>query len=440
MLDAYAGNGTALARYQSAYNDWRELAHQLGEVSTSRRATEQEIDLLRHQVTEIAAAELADIDPEALETQYLSASQGQRISELCDQLLGLLSGRRDQVIPGISVLDGLQEIERHFQELERIDPQTTDLLAGIRSAHLELQEIEPAISRYAGEVALNPAELHALEERIHSIELLKRKYGQTIEEILAFHAKAAARLQLIEGNSGRLEELEAEVDASRKEVEKTGKALHKKRATAGPRLADEISRHLGDLGFHQNLFRVDLNSACAALFSGLDEVEFRFAPNPGEPEQALRQIASSGEMSRVMLAVKSALAKEDAIPLLVFDEIDANVGGGIASAVGEKMASLGAQHQVISITHLPQVAALADHHYHVSKQVQDGRTLSVLSPVSGDDRIDEIARMLGGASDSAVAHAMSLLGHERCLETSGPSGAAAIKSSTTPATPGKKFS
>lgn len=422
MLDAYAGNESALDRYRNAYAGWRELAHQLDEVSTSRRATEQEIDLLRHQVTEIAAADLAEVDPEELEKRYRSASHGQRIAQLCDGILGQLGGEAGSGTDA-SILGGLQEVERQLLELEKLDPRSSDLVGGIRSAHLELQEMESAVTDYAGQVELDPDQFQALEDRIHSIETLKRKYGQTVEEILAFHARAAARLQLVEGNSGRLEELEAEVDAARREVEKTGKALRKKRATAAPRLAQDISSQLEDLGFRQSLFRVDLTPTAAPLASGLDEVEFRFAPNPGEPDHPLRQVASSGEMSRVMLAVKSALAREDAIPLLVFDEIDANVGGEIAGAVGEKMASLGSLHQVISITHLPQVAALANHHYHVAKQVVDGRTLSVIRPVLGEDRIDEVARMLGGSSDSAVAHAMSLLGKDRCLEATADEGA-----------------
>ncbi len=419
VLDAWAGNDPILRDYRAAYAHWHNLANELEEVSGSRRATEQEIDLLRHQVTEISAAELGDIDPEDLEERYRAATHGQRIATLCSGVLNLLDGS-DENCQGSEehdcVLNGLQAIERQLVELEKLDPRTADLLASLRSTHLELQEITSTVATYATHVELDPEALHALEERIQTIETLKRKYGPTIEEILAFHARAAARLQLVEGNTERLEELEAEVDAARCAMEKSGNILRKKRTAASRKLAREIASHLEDLGFRQSLFQIELSRAIAPLSSGLDEVEFRFAPNPGEPVQSLRQVASSGEMSRVMLAVKSALAREDAIPLLVFDEIDANVGGAIACSVGQKMVSLGSRHQVISITHLPQVAALADHHYHVAKQVENKRTISAIHPVMGEDRIDEIARMLGGSSDSAVAHAMSLLGRERCLE------------------------
>jgi len=412
MLDAYAENAGQRDRYHAAYAHWRDLAHQLDEVSTSRRATEQEIDLLRHQVNEIAAAELADTDLEALEAKFQTASSSQRVTGLCSEIRNRLSSGSS----GGSVLDGLADIIRHLHELERIDSKSMERFSGFETSLLELQEMDTALAHYADEVDLDPTELKELEDRIHTIEMLKRKYGQTLEEILAFHAEAAARLQLVEGNSERLDELKAEVDTARKQVEKYGQILRKRRASTAPKLASEISNHLGDLGFRQSLFEVQLESSAAPLASGIDDIDFVFAPNPGEPSRSLREIASSGEMSRVMLAVKSALAKEDAIPLLVFDEIDANVGGEIASSVGEKMSSLGKNHQVISITHLPQVAALADYHYHVEKAVEKGRTRSKLQNVTGDIRIEEIARMLGGASESAVAHAMSLLGKERCLE------------------------
>ena len=383
MLDAYSDCVATRHRYQEAYRQWRELAHQLDEVSTSRRATEQEIDLLRHQVQEIASAELHTIDLRELEERYRLAANGQRIVSLCDEIKDRLSGG----LQGSSVLSGLEDIQRFLHELEKQDPAAAEHFTAFQEAHLELQEIDAQLTPYASDIELDQSELQNLEERLHLVETLKRKYGQTVEEILAFHAEAAERLKLVEGNSDRLEELRQEVDSHRKKVEKLGRELCKKRKAAAPKLSKEISSHLIDLGFRQSQFTAQLTASAAPLFSGRDEIDFLFAPNPGEPDRPLRQIASSGEMSRVMLAVKSALAKEDAIPLLVFDELDANVGGEIDSAVGEKMASLGADHQVIAITHLPQVAALATNHYHVAKDVEGGRTHSSLRPGCGDERI-----------------------------------------------------
>lgn len=193
------------------------------------------------------------------------------------------------------------------------------------------------------------------------------------------------------------------------EVMKLGKQISKKRADAAPKLAKEVASHLTDLGFKRSVFEAQLAVLPAPERNGLEEVDFHFAPNPGEPSKPLRLTASSGEMSRVLLAVKSALAQQDAVPLLVFDEIDANVGGNIAEAVGRKMAALGTTHQVIAITHFPQVASLAQSHFVVTKEITGNTTRSQIQAVSAEERIEELARMLGGSAASAREHAKSLL-------------------------------
>ncbi|MFV1994314.1 MAG: DNA repair protein RecN, partial [Verrucomicrobiales bacterium] len=199
------------------------------------------------------------------------------------------------------------------------------------------------------------------------------------------------------------------VEAARGRVERAMAALSKKRAVAAPKLATEISGHLGDLGFVSSRFELALLPTEEPGPGGGESLDFLFAPNPGEPPKPLRVIASSGEMSRVMLAVKSALAEQDSIPLMIFDEIDANVGGEVAHAVGAKMASLGIRHQVVSITHLPQVAAVAHCHYVVRKEVVGGKTRSLLQRVEGEDRVSEVARMLGGGGAPELQLAGTLL-------------------------------
>ena len=192
-------------------------------------------------------------------------------------------------------------------------------------------------------------------------------------------------------------------------MNRAGEALRKSRRKVAPKLSENIRRHLRDLGFRQSEFEAKLIALEEPHSNGFDSVELLFSPNPGEPLKPLRAIASSGEISRLMLAIKSALAADDAIPLLVFDEIDTNVGGEIANAVGAKMQTLGRDHQVICITHLPQVAANASSHFVVTKDVTRGRTFSNLHEVAGKARQEEIARMLGGKSDSALKLAASLL-------------------------------
>jgi DNA repair protein RecN (Recombination protein N) len=238
---------------------------------------------------------------------------------------------------------------------------------------------------------------------------LKRKYGGSVEEVIAFGERAAERMRKMEGRDAELERLNHEIESVRGEMERLGHSLHKVRSKAAPKLTENIRANLRDLGFRQSEFEVKLTALDDPRATGFDAVELLFSPNPGEPLKPLRTIASSGEISRLMLAVKSSLAAEDAIPLLVFDEIDANVGGEIANAVGEKMRKLAADHQVLCITHLPQVAAAAATQFVVTKEVLEGRTHSRLREVSGKARQEEIARMLGGKSDSALKHAATLL-------------------------------
>jgi len=216
-------------------------------------------------------------------------------------------------------------------------------------------------------------------------------------------------MRKIEGRDAELERLAKEIENIRAQMKRAGEALRKLRAKAAPKLSENIRRNLRDLGFRQSEFEAKLSALDEPRPNGFDSVELLFSPNPGEPLKPLRAIASSGEISRLMLAIKSALAAHDAIPLLVFDEIDTNVGGEIAHAVGAKMQTLGRGHQVICITHLPQVAATASSHFVVTKDVMRGRTFSNLHEVAGKARQEEIARMLGGKSESALKHAASLL-------------------------------
>jgi DNA repair protein RecN (Recombination protein N) len=404
MLDAAASAGAALEAYQKAWRHWRDTAAALDELRTAERATEQELELLRYQVQEIEAAALRPDEEEPLLQRHRMASNSTRLVELTSAALGLLSDADS------SVLSQLGELRRVLRDMERTDRGAADVTAGFENAFVELEDLERGLRRYHEDLEIDPREVQEIEERINTLETLKRKYGGSIERVLDHRDAAAARLGKIEGRGAELERLTKALAAAREAVDSAGLTLSQLRKKAAPRLAKEVSRHLADLGFLQAKFSVDLTALTQPGAHGMEDAEFMFSPNPGEPPRPLRVIASSGEMSRVMLAVKSALAKEDHIPLLVFDEIDANVGGEIAASVGRKMAELGRSHQIISITHMPQVAALAACHYVVTKTVKKDRTFSGLHRVDGEDRVEEITRMLGGKAASARAHARTLLG------------------------------
>ena len=403
LLDSFARAEPQLEEYQALYRQLQTLLAEHAALNTAETAREQELDLLRHQITEIKSAKLVGSEEEEIDKRYKLASNSKRLIELASAIANKLSEADD------SVLLQLAETQRLLRELEKIDSSVAQFSTAHAAAVVELSEIARTLSTYVEKFDLDPEQLVALEQRVSLFETLKRKYGGSIADVIAFGDRAAERMRKIEGRDAELERLTKDIENVRSQMNRTGEALRKSRLKFAPKLSENIRRNLRDLGFRQSEFEAKLSALDDPRPNGFDSVELLFSPNPGEPLKPLRAIASSGEISRLMLAIKSALAAHDAIPLLVFDEIDTNVGGEIAHAVGAKMQTLGRDHQVICITHLPQVAATASSHFVVKKDVTRGRTFSNLHEVTDKARQEEIARMLGGKSDSALKLAASLL-------------------------------
>ena len=403
LLDSFARAENQLAEYQKHFRELQRLIGEHAALDTAETAREQELDLLRHQITEIKSANLVTGEEEEIEQRYKLSSSSKRLIELASAAANKLSEADE------SVLSQLAETQRLLRELEKIDISTSQLVSEHAAAVVQLSEIARSLSDYAEKLDLDPEQLATLEQRVSLFETLKRKYGGSIGEVIAFGECAAERMRKIEGRDEELERLSKEIERLRGQMNRAGDALRKLRAKATPKLSETIRKNLRDVGFKQSEFEAKLSALEEPTPTGFDSVELLFSANPGEPLKPLRVIASSGEISRLMLAIKSALAAHDAIPLLIFDEIDTNVGGEIAHAVGAKMRTLADEHQLICITHLAQVAACASSHFVVTKEVSHGRTFSNLREVSGKARQEEIARMLGGKSDSAMQLAASLL-------------------------------
>ena len=403
LLDSFAHAQEQLGEYRNHYLQMRTSVAEHAALNTAETAREQELDLLRHQISEISAANLVAGEEEEIEARYKLTSNSKRLIELASAIARRLSDADD------SVLSQLAETQRLLRELEKIDNSAAQFSSAHAASVIELSEIARSLSSYAEKLDLDPAQLSALEQRVSLFETLKRKYGGSIAEVIKFGERAAERMRKIEGRDAELERLAGEVEIARANLNRAGQALRKLRVKVAPKLSENVRHNLRDLGFRQSEFEVKLAVLDEPWPNGFDSVELLFSPNPGEPLKPLRTIASSGEISRLMLAIKSALAAHDEIPLLVFDEIDTNVGGEIAHAVGAKMQTLGRDHQVICITHLPQVAATASSHFVVTKEVVRGRTFSNLQEVTAKARREEIARMLGGKSESALQLAASLL-------------------------------
>ena len=406
MLDAYAGAAEPVAEYRAAWRAWRDAAAAWEDLLRAETAGARELELWKYQLEEIDAAAVKPEEESVWEDRYRRAGNATRLLEVAGAAAAVL-GRE-----GDGVLARLGELQKLAREWERLDPSVHERVAVLEGVVGELQDLERGLCDYSEDLEFDPAETQALEEKINQLESLKRKYGPALADVLAHRDEVAARLDATENRTEKLAALEAVAGRCREVLDRAGRALSAVRRKAAPKLAKEIAGQLKDLGFRQSVFELVLSPLSEPGPHGSEGVEFVFGPNPGEPVQPLRQIASSGEISRVMLAVKSALAEQDATPLMVFDEIDANVGGEIARAVGRKMAVLGARHQVVAITHFPQVAASAACHFVVHKEVSGGRTRSRLAPVHGESRIDELVRMLGGGGESARAMARSLLAAE----------------------------
>ena len=403
LLDSFARAQQQLGEYRKQYRQLQALLADHAALDTVETAREQELDLLRHQINEITTANLDAGEEEEIESRYKLASNSKRLIELASAVTNKLAEADD------SVLSQLAETQRLLRELEKIDNSIAQFSSAHAAGAVELSEIARSLSNYAEKLDLDPAQLSALEQRVSLFETLKRKYGGSIAEVIAFGGRAAERMRKIEGRDAELERLAGEIEIARTHLNRTGEALRKLRVKVAPKLSENIRRNLRDLGFRQSELEVKLAALDEPRLNGFDSVELLFSPNPGEPLKPLRAIASSGEISRLMLAIKSALAAHDEIPLLVFDEIDTNVGGEIAHAVGAKMQTLGRDHQVICITHLAPVAAAASSHFVVTKEVVSGRTFSSLEEVTAKARREEIGRMLGGKSESALQLAATLL-------------------------------
>ena len=404
LLDAYAGLTEITNQHSLAYKKFKSLQSEYDELINSERSNEQAIDLLKHQINEIDEADIKEDEEEKLYKRYQVSRNSKSLLEASSKIISELHGEEH------SVIDQLMQLMRSFKELEKFDSSAAGYTEKFENALVEIQELQNQLETYAGSIEMEPSKIEEIECRVDLIETLKRKYGNSLGEVLGFRKSAHEKLNKNENRHEELKRLETEIEEAQSEMLKISEKITKKRIIASPKLANLVTNELKDLGFKKSIFEISLEKKEKPTSMGTESIEFLFAPNPGEPSKALRSIASSGEMSRVMLALKSTLAGQDAIPVLVFDEIDANVGGAIAQSVGIKMASLGKSHQVISISHLPQVASLSKSHYVVKKEFTDGgRTRSEIMKVDGKERVAEIARMLGGEKKSAQQHAHSLM-------------------------------
>ncbi len=408
LLDAFGGLQSERASYEMAYAEWRDILKRCEALSGPEAGVAEQIDFLSFRVKEIEDAALSVEEELEVTQEHQMQAHAQQIQEAGQTALQALSEDEASAFPA------LVAAQRALSELTAYVPEAEDWLQEAREVAARVQALQREISARISAVEVEPARLQWLDQRLAVYERMKRKYGPDVTDVLRTLEEGRQRLEDLQSRGERLAALQEEASRQEQRVREAGAVLSRKRGKAGEKLGKAIVGHLHTLGLAHAAFAVDLRPTDPGP-AGLDEVEFGFAPNPGEAMRPLRAIASSGEISRVMLAAKVVLAEMDRIPVLVFDEIDANVGGEMGNVIGRKLATLAERRQVLCITHLPQVAAHGPHHFAVSKRVEKGRTFTRVQALSKTERLAELARMLGGDLESRATrrHAEEMLQRSR---------------------------
>ena len=410
LLDRYAGSQELLLAYRSLYRELQGVRKDLDMLRQSEQDALRRTDLLNFQVQEIEAAHLKEGEEDELGQERTRLANAENLATLAQQAINLL----DESTPEAqSISDLTGQAAQALASLGRIDASQAPLAEQAQGLVDEMAEISRSLRTYIESIEFNPKRLEEVEERLELLHTLKRKYGADIPAVLAFAADARRQLDLITHAGERIAELEVKEAELLERLSAAARNLSEKRSQAATALSSAVERELGDLNMSGAGFAVDmktepdeqgltLSDGTRVAFdeSGIDKVEFLIAPNPGEGLKPLVKIASGGETSRLMLALKNVLAKADTIPTLIFDEIDQGIGGRVGFTVGEKLWRLGREHQVFCVTHLPQLAAFGDRHFRVRKEVVGERTLTLVDALQDDARLEELALMLGGAGEA----------------------------------------
>lgn len=405
ILDAYAGLDGDAAEVRRLHDDWTSARDALEERQARARELESRADFLRFQLNEIRDADVAADEEDDLDVRARRLEHARELAEGAHGLEALLYAGDD------ALSDRLAEARTLAQRLVRIDPSLADLAAAVETAYHATVEAGRAAGSYAEGVEHDPRELERVQSRQHRLFRLKQKYGPTLADVVETEARLAEEVAELDAADRDLSALEARRDAARDALHVASARLTAAREEHGARLAADVQTVLPELGMPGAVVQVALLPRDEPGPGGAEDVEFRVSLNPGFEPRPLRKVASGGELSRVMLALKALLARVDRVPTLVFDEIDAGIGGVVATGVARKLAEVAADHQVFVITHLPQLASRAGAHLLVRKRESGGVAATAVSVLDGEDRITEIARMLGGDPESATSreHAREML-------------------------------
>ncbi len=404
IYDSWIGNQAIQLRKQTMELDAKlnEARIEKDRLNTNVRERERQVDLLSFQVSDIDSANLIVGEDTELSAMRIKLASAEKLMSGAESVYQILSGDN-------AVTDSLQSALIACEKMAAIDPGLESLITQLNEVVIGAQDAAARIREYRDEIELDPASLEDVDNRLNLIGTLKRKYGDTIEEILAFRETSFVELSRLQHADELSGELDSTIEKLQSELKIVSEQLSELRLSRKDEFENGVERHLADLAMAGTKFELGITS-CVPGSKGMDIIEFMICPNPGEPVKPLSKIASGGEMSRIMLAIKTVCA-DSGIPTLVFDEIDSGIGGMTGLVLGEKIAALAGTCQVLCVTHLPQVACIADNHMNVAKNVSNGHTSISINRLRTEERVTELARMLGSGekSDTALVHAREML-------------------------------
>ena len=415
ILDVFAGATEIAAQTQAASEELSAARREIADLQRRKAEAERRADYLRHVAKEIEDAKLIDGEDARLEDEARRLENAEELRALASGIASAIDGEDEAVL---TILGG---VERHLSAIQRIDPMLSRLQELYDSVYYNLEALARELEEYENSIDLDPTRLDEVRARRDLLFRLTKKYGGTLAEVIETGRRTREELDLVDSAGLDLRQLETHERDAKTRLEERAAVLTELRRKAAKRMAASVDQVFPDLGMPDGHFVVRLTSNTEISLNGAEDVEFRVSLNIGHEERALSRVASGGELSRVMLALKTILARLDHVPTLVFDEVDAGIGGRVGLMVGETMRRVAAHHQVFAITHLPQIAARAHHHILVAKGARGGVTTADVAVLSGNDRISEVARMLSGDPESDVsrAHARELLDTAAAPELAG---------------------
>jgi DNA repair protein RecN (Recombination protein N) len=404
ILDDFGGLLGLREEFQKQYQEFVSLSEEVGRIRAEKERRAKERELMAFQSKEIEVSGIQIGEEESLKEERTILTHAKKLMDFAHVSEETLYSEEG------SAIERIQKILNQGREMATIDPSLSQPLKALESTLIQLEEIALALRDYSRRVEINPTRLDEIENRLEEIDRLKRKYGSTVEEVLSFKHRIDEELKSFTSDEEKLSQLKGRLEPLRQTVIDLGKKLSGERKKVALELKKSVEKELNSLGMKKTIFEIHIDPLPLSL-KGVDRVEFLISPNVGEEVKPLAKIASGGELSRIMLAMKRILAKVGGRQVLIFDEVDSGIGGAMAEVVGKKLRELSRHHQVICVTHLPQIACFADQHHSVRKEVKAGRTITLVDRLDKESIVDEIARMLGGVkvTEKTRAHAKEMI-------------------------------